>query len=423
MKGARRKHRPAKGKATASAARAEQASHVSVSQGDEAQLATERPQPQMLHKHLRKTRFCMYHLQGACQFGTECCFAHSLAEMNQTPDLRKTQLCKAYQEGACDDPSCTFAHGDEELRSTDMFYKKTLCIWNEKGKCRNGATCRFAHGVKELRNRHKLTAERAGDHGSAAAGRESLSADQLDGSTQGEVFPQNQNMAQWDQNFGTEFQRAPSQVAGAAGIPEPIKIIAPSFENMKLFNEMDTGSISATELLLGQLQGSQVPIQHAAFLTNQVTPPNGSLTDELAQLYESVALLNAQCINIRKRMELEAESVSIQRQAAKSLAQRDLTRHVIDRSLVSKPAAPGLEVSLSDRSTASSDSSHSGSSYRRQVLSEHALRCPVMLPDAIPCPPGLGPPPADDLNSFGFHLSPQGLEAAVHALQGAYTFP
>merc|ERR1719408_573620 len=70
-----------------------------------------------LHKHLRKTRFCMYHLQGACQFGSECSFAHSLAEMHQTPDLRKTQLCKAFVGGMCNDATCMFAHGDQELRS------------------------------------------------------------------------------------------------------------------------------------------------------------------------------------------------------------------------------------------------------------------------------------------------------------------
>jgi hypothetical protein len=92
----------------------------------------------------------MYHLQGACRFGTQCSFAHALTEMNNTPDLRKTQLCKDFVKGCCDNPNCDFAHTDTELRSTDVFFKKTLCIWNEKGKCRNGAQCRFAHGVKEL---------------------------------------------------------------------------------------------------------------------------------------------------------------------------------------------------------------------------------------------------------------------------------
>jgi len=113
-----------------------------------------------LHKQLRKTKFCMFHLQGTCQFGKDCAFAHSLAEMNGTPDLRKTQLCKAFAEGRCDDPTCNFAHGEVELRSTDMFFKKSLCIWNEKGKCRNDSQCRFAHGLAELRS-HQAGAQLA----------------------------------------------------------------------------------------------------------------------------------------------------------------------------------------------------------------------------------------------------------------------
>jgi hypothetical protein len=111
----------------------------------------EKEQHAGLHKQLRKTKFCMYHLQGACRFGTDCAFAHSLSEMHQTPDLRKTQLCKNFVEGRCVDKSCNFAHSEYELRSTDVFFKKTLCIWNEKGKCRNGFQCRFAHGIKDLR--------------------------------------------------------------------------------------------------------------------------------------------------------------------------------------------------------------------------------------------------------------------------------
>eukprot|EP00931_Biecheleriopsis_adriatica_P073368 TRINITY_DN47666_c0_g1_i1.p1 TRINITY_DN47666_c0_g1~~TRINITY_DN47666_c0_g1_i1.p1 ORF type:complete len:380 (-),score=84.21 TRINITY_DN47666_c0_g1_i1:258-1397(-) len=105
-----------------------------------------------LHSQLHKTKFCLYHLKGACQFGDNCSFAHSCAELQATPDLRKTRLCINFFEGpGCNDPHCTFAHCEEDLRSTDMFYKKTLCMWNEKGKCRNGDQCRFAHGLAELR--------------------------------------------------------------------------------------------------------------------------------------------------------------------------------------------------------------------------------------------------------------------------------
>merc|ERR1719327_672759 len=73
-----------------------------------------------LHKQLRKTKFCMYHLQGVCQFGDSCAFAHSCDELQGAPDLRKTRLCKSFVDGVCQDPDCTFAHTEEELRSTDM---------------------------------------------------------------------------------------------------------------------------------------------------------------------------------------------------------------------------------------------------------------------------------------------------------------
>ncbi|CAE8616429.1 unnamed protein product, partial [Polarella glacialis] len=106
-----------------------------------------------LYSQLHKTKFCLYHLKGACQFGSSCSFAHTATELQVTPDLRKTRLCASFADGIeCVDPSCPFAHGEVELRSTDMFYKKTLCIWNEKGKCRNGDQCRFAHGMVQLQS-------------------------------------------------------------------------------------------------------------------------------------------------------------------------------------------------------------------------------------------------------------------------------
>jgi len=118
--------------------------------------AKEKPRQTCLHSQLHKTKFCLYHLKGACQFGASCSFAHSCAELQATPDLRKTRLCVNFFEGGgCTDADCTFAHSEDDLRSTDMFYKKTLCIWNEKGKCRNGDQCRFAHGLGELRLNQK----------------------------------------------------------------------------------------------------------------------------------------------------------------------------------------------------------------------------------------------------------------------------
>lgn len=102
--------------------------------------ATEEKQAQ--RTPLRKTKFCMFHLQGVCQFGDSCGFAHSVEELQGTSDLSKTPL----ENGPCTDQK-------EEPPTSNPFYKHRLCLWNEKGRCRNGEECRFAHGVEELRAR------------------------------------------------------------------------------------------------------------------------------------------------------------------------------------------------------------------------------------------------------------------------------
>eukprot|EP00435_Cladocopium_sp_Y103_P029878 s1526_g7.t1 len=101
-----------------------------------------------LRKQLRKTKYCVFHLQGVCHFGDSCAFAHTLEELQGVPDLKKTKLCRFK---VCKDGNCPFAHSEKELRSTDTCYKKTLCMWHAKGRCRNGEQCRFAHGTAELR--------------------------------------------------------------------------------------------------------------------------------------------------------------------------------------------------------------------------------------------------------------------------------
>jgi len=113
--------------------------------------ASEKPRKNCLHRQFHKTKMCNYHLKGTCHFGEDCAFAHSSTELQATPDLRNTRMCKAHQEGGCNDPECSFAHGEEELVSTGLFHKKSLCKCHEKGKCRNGDQCRFAHGFDEIR--------------------------------------------------------------------------------------------------------------------------------------------------------------------------------------------------------------------------------------------------------------------------------
>lgn len=134
----------------------------SAGSGSETEKSRRRPKKkQCLVKQLRKTKMCLHFERGECSFGKECSFAHDKAELQDAPDLRKTRLCQAFAQGVCNDRNCSFAHDEAELRSTDLFFKKTLCMWNEKGKCRAGATCRFAHGSTELRSQDAAEASAA----------------------------------------------------------------------------------------------------------------------------------------------------------------------------------------------------------------------------------------------------------------------
>jgi len=100
---------------------------------------------------LRKTKLCVYHLQNNCCLGSSCLFAHSLNELQDGPDLFKTQMCQNFLEHGCTNSNCTYAHGDEELQPFPTL-KQKLCKWHRKGKCRNGETCSFAHGRQDLRD-------------------------------------------------------------------------------------------------------------------------------------------------------------------------------------------------------------------------------------------------------------------------------
>ena len=67
----------------------------------------------------------------------------------------KVVLCKYYNlEGFCQKGSnCTFAHGEEELRTPVgwSLYKTVLCKKFIKNQCKHGDLCRFAHSDEELR--------------------------------------------------------------------------------------------------------------------------------------------------------------------------------------------------------------------------------------------------------------------------------
>jgi len=74
----------------------------------------------------RKTKLCRFHETGRCRYAEKCPFAHSAEELEDLPDLRKTSICKNWQQGCClySPDRCAFAHGKEELRKTPPFGRK-----------------------------------------------------------------------------------------------------------------------------------------------------------------------------------------------------------------------------------------------------------------------------------------------------------
>lgn len=69
-----------------------------------------------------KTRICTYFMQGFCQRGDGCSFAHGDHEMR--PDVRnkgvfKTKVCQYFLLGRCPQGDlCSFAHSEDELQVT-----------------------------------------------------------------------------------------------------------------------------------------------------------------------------------------------------------------------------------------------------------------------------------------------------------------
>jgi len=99
-----------------------------------------------------KTKLCSLWKAGSCR-RRRCRFAHGEHELQRSPDLSKTALCRNMQRnGACEDPQCKFAHDLSELRATEKFFKTTLCSFSRDGSCKMGELCRHAHSRAELRS-------------------------------------------------------------------------------------------------------------------------------------------------------------------------------------------------------------------------------------------------------------------------------
>lgn len=101
---------------------------------------------------LFKTEICKFFLEGRCESGEACSYAHEEAEVRNKPDLTRTSMCRnLLHDGACNNKRCRFARSEEELRATNGFFKMKMCLFAQSGKCKSGSRCRFAHTTDELR--------------------------------------------------------------------------------------------------------------------------------------------------------------------------------------------------------------------------------------------------------------------------------
>ncbi len=143
-----------------------------------------------------RTKLCAHWHAGKCQYGDRCIFAHGVAELRSfgDPDMveaaggtptsseetapasenpaYRTQICTRWMEGSCQyGDRCNFAHGEEQLRqfggtapgvsrfasvdvksrSNDPAYRTKLCTRWAQGACQYGDRCMFAHGEEQLR--------------------------------------------------------------------------------------------------------------------------------------------------------------------------------------------------------------------------------------------------------------------------------
>jgi len=102
-------------------------------------------------KQFFKTKICAFWEKNRCTRGSSCKYAHGEHELQATPDLTNTALCREMSEtGKCEKPNCPFAHSWETLRATEKFYKTTMCSFFRYGRCRLGQLCRHAHSREEL---------------------------------------------------------------------------------------------------------------------------------------------------------------------------------------------------------------------------------------------------------------------------------
>jgi len=229
-----------------------------------------------INRQLCNTRLCLYHMKGACTYGDACTFAHSPSSLHAAPDLQKTRLCKAFNQGCCNDKECRFAHGDEELRSTGNFFKKTLCVWFEKGKCRNGQQCRFAHGLTELRMQDSK-AKAVATPGAAATSQKMKTL-----------------------RVGFAAQEADRVIpAPCLNYHQPMKVNPPSLNSRPIIPTLEYSKPLYTNYMLE----SMMQQYHSAAQEAEQTESNRALAQEFGRLHEHVRALSLQCNMLQQRMQ------------------------------------------------------------------------------------------------------------------------
>eukprot|EP00913_Durusdinium_trenchii_P028894 g27091.t1 len=68
---------------------------------DDALSSEKETSKDLLKRQLQKTQLCMFWKRNCCAKGSDCTFAHSVEELKELPDLRRTSLCKQWLKGRC----------------------------------------------------------------------------------------------------------------------------------------------------------------------------------------------------------------------------------------------------------------------------------------------------------------------------------
>uniref|UniRef100_A0A7S1RNJ8 C3H1-type domain-containing protein n=1 Tax=Alexandrium catenella TaxID=2925 RepID=A0A7S1RNJ8_ALECA len=205
---------------------------------------------------------CKFYAMGNCTRSSNCTFAHTRAELKQTPDFRCTKLCP-------------------ELVST--------------GRCGRGEACDFAHDRRELRSRYgpAVRSTRSEDQGLAdASGSLGSNADD-DSDLPGLSFTRRstEDGVDWPgadlSRFGTlsSDQGSVHTDAGSQSADRPSEVAAPEEQPERQGDKLD-GSLSSTspadvtkhaELLrLARAHGLAVTVSHTFLEFGAHRPPSSA---------------------------------------------------------------------------------------------------------------------------------------------------